>query len=100
MTLLSGPEVAGSIPAAATAPALLYVACLMMSAVKEIDFDDATDYVPAVVTVTAMPLTFSIAHGLAFGFISWTLIKLLSGRISELNAAMTVLAVVFLAKFV
>ena len=91
---------AGSIPAFATAPALLYVACLMMSAIKEIDFDDATEYVPAVVTITAMPLTFSIAHGLAFGFISWALIKLLSGRLSELNAAMVILAGLFLAKFV
>ncbi len=91
---------AGSIPAFATAPALLYVACLMMSAIKEIDFDDATEYVPAVVTITAMPLTFSIAHGLAFGFISWALIKLLSGRFSELNAAMVILAGLFLAKFV
>ncbi|MGI9409245.1 MAG: solute carrier family 23 protein [Hyphomicrobiaceae bacterium] len=91
---------AGSLHAFATASALLYVACLMMSAVKEIDFEGATEYVPAVVTVSAMPLTFSIAHGLAFGFISWTLIKLLSGRFSDLAAAMNILACVFLAKFV
>ena len=58
------------------------------------------EYVPAVVTGTAMPLTFSMAHGLAFDLISWTLIKLLSGRFSEFSAAMTVLACVFLAKFV
>ncbi len=90
---------AGSIPAYATAPALFYVACLMMSAVKEIDFDDATEYVPAVATVITMPLTFSIAHGLAFGFISWTVIKLLSGRLADLNAAMVALAIIFVAKF-
>ncbi len=90
---------AGSIPAFATAPALFYVACLMMSAVKEIDFADATEYVPAVVTIAAMPLTFSIAHGLAFGFIAYVGIKLLSGRWSELNAALVILAVLFVLKF-
>jgi AGZA family xanthine/uracil permease-like MFS transporter len=90
---------AGSIPVFATAPALFYVACLMMSAVKEIDFTDATEYVPAVVTIAAMPLTFSIAHGLAFGFIAYAGIKLLSGRWSELNAALVILAVLFVLKF-
>lgn len=90
---------AGSIPAFATAPALFYVACLMMSAVKEIDFADATEYVPAVVTIATMPLTFSIAHGLAFGFITYAGIKLLSGRWRELNAAIVILAVLFVAKF-
>jgi adenine/guanine/hypoxanthine permease len=67
-------------PAFATAPALVYVACLMMSAVKEVNFEDTTEYVPAIVAIAAMPLTFSIAHGIAFGFISYTGIKLLSGR--------------------
>lgn len=90
---------AGSIPAFATAPALVYVACLMMGAVRDIDFDDATEYVPAVVTIAAMPLTFSIAHGIAFGFISYAGIKVLSGRIGELSAAVAILAAIFLAKF-
>lgn len=90
---------AGSIPAFATAPALFYVACLMMSAVKEIDFADATEYVPAVVTIATMPLTFSIAHGLAFGFITYAGIKLLSGRWRDLNAAIVILAALFVAKF-
>ncbi len=90
---------AGSIPAFATAPALVYVACLMMSAIKEVDFSDATEFVPAVVTVAAMPLTFSIAHGIAFGFISYTGIKLLAGRVSDVSAAVAVLSVLFIAKF-
>jgi adenine/guanine/hypoxanthine permease len=90
---------ASSIPPFATAPALLYVACLMMAAIKEVDFSDATEYVPAVVTVIAMPLTFSIAHGLAFGIIAWTAIKFLSGRFAELNVAMILLSVLFVAKF-
>lgn len=90
---------AGSIPAFATAPALVYVACLMMSAVRDIDFDDATEYVPAVVTIAAMPLTFSIAHGIAFGFVSYAGIKILAGRIRDLSPAVAVLAILFIAKF-
>jgi len=90
---------AGSIPAFATAPALVYVACLMMGAVREIDFDDATEYVPAVITIAAMPLTFSIAHGIAFGFITYAGIKLLSGRPGEIGLAVGILAVLFLVKF-
>ncbi|MFZ4807265.1 MAG: NCS2 family permease [Hyphomicrobiaceae bacterium] len=90
---------AGSIPAFATAPALVYVACLMMGAVREIDFDDVTEYVPAVIAIAAMPLTFSIAHGIAFGFISYAGIKLLAGRFGQVSAAVAILAVLFVAKF-
>jgi AGZA family xanthine/uracil permease-like MFS transporter len=90
---------AGSIPAYATAPALVYVACLMMTAVKEIDFSDITEYVPAVVTIATMPLTFSIAHGIAFGFITYAGIKLLAGRIGDITAAVGLLAVLFVVKF-
>lgn len=90
---------AGSIPAFATAPALVYVACMMMSAVKEVDFSDVTEYAPAVITIAAMPLTFSIAHGIAFGFIAYTGIKLLSGRFGEMKPAVAILAVLFVLKF-
>ena len=90
---------AGSIPAFATAPALVYVACLMMSAIKEVDFSDATEYAPAVITVAAMPLTFSIAHGIAFGFIAYTGIKLLAGRFGDIKPAVAILAALFVAKF-
>ena len=91
---------ANTIPSYATAPALLYVACLMTRGLAEIDWEDATEFVPAVVTAIAMPLTYSIAHGIAFGFISYAAIKLLSGRIKELNIALIILAVAFIAKFV
>ena len=90
---------ANTIPSYATAPALLYVACLMTRGLAEIDWEDATEFVPAVVTAIAMPLTYSIAHGIAFGFISYAAIKLLSGRIKELNIALIILAVAFIAKF-
>lgn len=90
---------AGSIPAFATAPALVYVACLMMSTAKDIDYSDVTEYVPAIVTIAAMPLTFSIAHGIAFGFITYAGIKLLSGRVSDMKPAVAVLAALFILKF-
>jgi AGZA family xanthine/uracil permease-like MFS transporter len=90
---------AASIPAFATAPALVYVACLMIAAVRDIDFSDATEYVPAAVTVVSMPLTFSIAHGIAFGFIAYVGIKLLAGRPREIAPAVAILAALFVAKF-
>ena len=89
---------AGSVPAYATAPALLFVAVLMMSSLAQIDWDDLTVAAPVVVAALAMPLTFSIANGIAFGFIAWTGIKLLSGRARELNAAMWVLSALFIVK--
>ncbi|HXV25501.1 MAG TPA: NCS2 family permease [Alphaproteobacteria bacterium] len=90
---------ANTIPAYATAPALLYVACLMTRGLAEIDWEDATEFVPAVVTAIAMPLTYSIAHGIAFGFIAYAAIKLLSGRFRDLNAALAILAALFVIKF-
>ncbi|MGG2395854.1 NCS2 family permease [Pseudomonas sp. SH1-B] len=89
---------AGSVPAYATAPALLFVAVLMMSSLAQIDWDDLTVAAPVVIAALAMPLTFSIANGIAFGFIAWTVIKLLAGRARELNAAMWVLSALFIIK--
>ena len=71
----------------------------MTRGLTEIDWEDATEFVPAVVTAIAMPLTYSIAHGIAFGFVSYAAIKLLSGRVRDLNVALVVLAVAFIAKF-
>jgi AGZA family xanthine/uracil permease-like MFS transporter len=88
-----------SIPAYATAPALVFVACLMARGLTEIDWDDVTEYAPALVTAVAMPLTFSIAHGIAFGFITYAAIKLLSGRWAEARPAVVILAVLFCVKF-
>jgi len=90
---------AGSIPAYATAPALLFVACLMAQGLAEIDWSDATEYAPAVVTAVAMPFTYSIAHGIAFGFITYAAAKVLSGRVSEARPAVLVLAVLFAVKY-
>jgi AGZA family xanthine/uracil permease-like MFS transporter len=90
---------AGTVPAFATAPALLFVAVLMTSGLAEIDWDDITVAAPVVITALAMPLTFSIANGIAFGFISWVVIKALAGRFKEINPALVVLAAIFVAKF-
>ncbi|WP_158891580.1 MULTISPECIES: NCS2 family permease [unclassified Pseudomonas] len=89
---------AGSVPAFATAPALFFIAVLMTSGLAEIEWDDLTTAAPVLVTALAMPLTYSIANGIAFGFITWTVIKLLSGRTRELNSALIVLSILFVIK--
>ena len=90
---------AGAVPAYATAPALLYVATLMVRELAEIKWDDVTETAPAVLTALAMPFTYSIATGLAFGFISYALIKLLTGRAREVHAATWIVAALFVVKF-
>jgi AGZA family xanthine/uracil permease-like MFS transporter len=90
---------ATSIPEYATAPALLFVGCLMARGLAEIDWEDVTEYAPGVVTAIAMPFTFSIANGLALGFIAYAAAKLLSGRFSEARPAMVILAVLFVVRF-
>jgi adenine/guanine/hypoxanthine permease len=87
------------VPAYATAPALLFVACLMARGITEINWDDVTEYAPAVVTAVIMPLTYSIAHGIAFGFIAFAAAKLLAGRFRELGWPAAILALVFLIKY-
>ena len=89
---------AASVPIYATAPALLFVAVLMVSGLAEIEWDDITVAAPVVITALAMPFTYSIANGIAFGFISWTAIKLLSGRWRELNPALVILSILFVIK--
>ena len=98
LTLFFAP-LAGSVRAYATAPALLFVACLMARGFAELDWEDVTEYAPAVVTALAMPLTFSIANGIAFGFITYAAVKLLSGRFAEAGPSMLALAALFVVKY-
>ncbi len=91
---------AANIPAYATAPALLYIACLMARGLTEVDWEDVTDYAPAVMTAIAMPLTYSIAHGIAVGFITYAGIKILAGRWRDVGPVVAVLAGLFLLKFI
>lgn len=90
---------AANIPAYATAPALLYIACLMARGLSEIDWEEVTEYAPAVVTTITMPLSYSIAHGIAFGFIAYAGVKILAGRWREPGPVVLLLAALFLAKF-
>ncbi len=90
---------AGTVPAYATAPALCYVAVLMARGLAEIDWDDLTESAPAVITAVGMPFTYSIADGIAFGFISYTVIKLLSGRYKDITPMVIVIAALFTVKF-
>jgi len=89
---------AGSVPVYATAPALLFVAVLMASGLADIDWKDITTAAPVTVTALTMPLTYSIANGIAFGFITWTVVKLLSGRTKEVNPALIILSILFVIK--
>lgn len=89
---------AGSVPAFATAPALLFVAVLMASGMAEIDWRDLTVSAPVVITALAMPLTYSIATGIAFGFIAWVAIKVIAGRYRELNGMLVALAIFCVVK--
>ena len=91
---------AGMIPAYASAAALLYVACVMARGLADIEWEDLTEYAPAVVAAVTMPLTYSIATGIGLGFITYALAKLIAGKIAEAKPAVLILAAVFAFKFV
>lgn len=88
------------VPAAATAPALIIIGLFMMSSVAEIDFSEISSGFPAFVTIIFMPFTYSIANGIIFGMLSFTLVKLLSGKVKDVSITMYVLALFFLIKIV
>ena len=90
---------AGMIPAYATSGALFYVAILMMSGLVGVDWRDLTEAAPVVVICLLMPLTFSIAEGISFGFISYAAIKVLSGKGREVSLSVYVMAAIFVVKY-
>ena len=90
---------AGMVPAYATAGALIYVALLMMSGMQGLDYEDATELIPALLTIIMIPLSFSIANGIAVGFISYVLIKVIAGRTGDVSFGAWFLAAIFIAKF-
>ncbi|ETA65237.1 permease family protein [Bordetella pertussis H973] len=90
---------AGSVPAYATAPALLYVAGLMMRELIDIDWNDVSEATPAALTALVMPFTYSIANGLAFGFISYVVLKTCTGRIREVHPATWLVAILFIVRY-
>jgi AGZA family xanthine/uracil permease-like MFS transporter len=91
---------AGVVPSYATAPALLYVACLMLQDLVHVEWTDSTESVPASVTALTMPFTFSIAEGVAFGFITYAALKLLTGRAREVKPIVWIIAAAFLFKLI
>ena len=86
----------GLVPAFATAPALILVGALLMSEVGKIDFSDFTNALPAFLTIIMMPLTSSIANGFAFGFISYTVMKLFAGQYKQISWIMYLVSIAFL----
>jgi len=90
---------AGAVPAYATAPALLYVAGLMLREITSIDWDDITEATPAALAAMAMPFTYSIANGLAFGFISYVVLKAITGHGREIHMATLLVAALFVIKY-
>jgi adenine/guanine/hypoxanthine permease len=92
--------VVGAIPSAATAPALIVVGSLMMTVVGEIEWQDPETAIPAFLTIMTIPLTFSIANGLAFGFTAYTLMKIARGKFRQVNWFVYVLTALFIARFV
>ena len=89
-----------AIPGFATAPALIFVGFLMVSAIVKVDFEDLTDAVPAYLCLIAMPLMYSIAEGIAIGVISFVLINLICGKRKKITPLMYILAVLFICKYI
>ncbi len=88
-----------AIPSAATAPALIIVGVLMMGAVKQINFDDFTEALPAFLTIAVMPFTYSIANGIAAGLIFYPIVKIVTGKAKDVHPAVYILAILFILRF-
>ncbi len=92
--------IAESIPVFATAPALIFVGVLMLKSIIRIDWNDFSEVLPAFIVMVSMPFTYSIATGIALGFIFYPLTKLFAGRAREVSPAVWVLAIIFVIRFV
>lgn len=99
LTIFFSP-LASVVPAYATAGALVFVGILMASSLIEVKWDDLTEATPAFITTAMMPFTYSITEGIAFGFISYCVMKACTGRFKEINSSVAVVSILFLIKFV
>ncbi|MGL5256874.1 MAG: NCS2 family permease [Proteocatella sp.] len=88
------------VPSAATAPALVIVGLFMMSPIKDIDFSDFTESIPAFLTITMMPFAYSISEGIVFGIVSYVLLKTFTGKIKQVHKVTFVLAIVFVINII
>ena len=89
-----------SIPSAATAPALIIVGLLMAEQIKNVDFDNFSESIPAFVCMLLMPLTYSISNGILIGMITYVLMNMICGKFKKLSPAMYVLAILFILKYI
>src|SRR4029077_14649465 len=87
------------VPFQATAPALVVVGYLMFTLIKDVNVADVEDGIPALLTMILMPLTYDITVGIGAGFISWVLIKVVKGKMSEVHLLMWVISIAFLVYF-
>jgi len=88
------------VPGAATAPVLVLVGLFMMSPIKEINFDDFTEAIPAFLTIIMMPLTYSIADGIMFGMLSFVILKVLTGKAKDVHPVTYIVGILFLLKYI
>ena len=100
LALIFFAPLAGMIPPFATAGALLYVALLMMSGLERLDWRDHTESLPALLIIVMVPLSFSIANGIAAGFLSYVILKVAAGKPGEVSVAAWFMAAIFTARFV
>ena len=98
LSLMFSP-LAAMVPAYATAGPLFYVAVLMLAGLVNVKWDDLSEAVPVTIICITMPLTFSIANGIAFGFISYVAVRVFSGQFNKIDISVLCLAVLFLLKF-
>ena len=87
------------VPAAATAPALIFVGILMLGNIRDVDFSDMSNALPAFCTIVFMPFTYSIANGVAFGLITYCLMKLTTGRRQDVKILTLAISVVFVVRY-
>ena len=91
---------ASIIPAYATAGALIYVAILMLGGMEKLNWSHVTELLPALVILIMIPLTFSIADGIALGFLSYVVLKITNGEIKSITSAAWFLTIIFISKFI
>jgi len=89
-----------AIPSFATAPALIVVGLFMMESITKINFSEFTEGFPAFLTIIMMPLCYSISDGLVFGFISYVLLKLLTGKTKDLSLVTVIITILFIIKLI
>jgi len=99
LALIFFAPLAGMIPPFATAGALVYVALLMLSGLQHLNWEDHTESLPALLIIVMVPLSFSIANGIAAGFLSYVILKVAAGKAREVSLAAWVMAAIFTARF-